>query len=124
MHDLNLLGTEIEIERGNNLTSLKSSIITKGNLNLKEINKISLLFGINNTYLKNLKDLSGEINLKTDASFLFDKFYRVSTGNIHNVKGFGLGLYYVNEMMQKHNGKIDIDSKINQGTTVTLTFAK
>lgn len=77
----------------------------------------------NNSISISIKDNGIGIK-KEDLKNIFNKFYRVSTGNIHNVKGFGLGLYYVNEMMTKHNGKIDINSKINQGTIVTLTFPK
>lgn len=76
-----------------------------------------------NSIIVTLKDNGIGIK-KEDLKHIFDKFYRVSTGNIHNVKGFGLGLYYVHEMMLKHHGKIDINSKINQGTIVTLTFPK
>lgn len=51
---------------------------------------------------------------------IFDKFYRVSTGNVHDVKGFGLGLYYVKNICDAHDWKIDIESTEGEGTEVMI----
>lgn len=53
---------------------------------------------------------------RDDQKKIFDKFFRVSTGNLHDVKGFGLGLAYVKKMITELGGEISVESHLNQGT--------
>lgn len=55
---------------------------------------------------------------------VFDRFFRQTTGNVHNVKGFGLGLAYVKRMMDAHGGTIEVNSQPGLGTTFSLVFPR
>lgn len=57
---------------------------------------------------------------KEDQARIFEKFYRVQKGNIHDTKGFGLGLNYVKSIVEAHHGTITVDSKLKEGTTFAI----
>jgi len=60
---------------------------------------------------------------KENQSDVFKKFHRLQSGNIHDVKGFGIGLFYVKTMVEQMGGKIDIESEINKGSRFTISFS-
>ena len=57
---------------------------------------------------------------KNKQSLLFEKFYRVQQGNLHNTKGLGLGLYYVNQIVKAHQGSVNVVSDLGKGTQFTI----
>ena len=68
-----------------------------------------------------IKD-NGQGIKKDSVKKIFDKFYRVHTGNVHDVKGFGLGLAYVKEIINLHDGEIKCESEYGKGTKFTVTL--
>lgn len=53
---------------------------------------------------------------------IFEKFYRISQGNRHDTKGFGLGLYYVKSIIELHHGSVSLHSKVGKGSTFEITL--
>jgi signal transduction histidine kinase len=59
---------------------------------------------------------------KTKQPLLFEKFYRVEQGNLHNTKGLGLGLYYVDQIIKAHQGSIKVVSELGKGAAFTISI--
>ena len=76
-------------------------------------------YNINNKILIEIND-NGIGMSKSVQSKIFDKFYRKQTGDLHDVKGHGLGLSYVKKIIAFHNGNISVESAIGQGSTFTI----
>jgi two-component system phosphate regulon sensor histidine kinase PhoR len=67
--------------------------------------------GIEISFIDNGIGISAE-----DQRYIFDKFYRVHTGDLHSVKGSGIGLYYVKTMAEAHGGFVKVVSELNKGS--------
>lgn len=76
-------------------------------------------FLINGEYVISISDNGVGIS-ERNQKMIFEKFYRVSDGNVHDVKGLGLGLYYTYQIIKAHKGSIKIESELNKGTTFII----
>ncbi|WP_090297371.1 sensor histidine kinase [Flagellimonas zhangzhouensis] len=65
---------------------------------------------------------NGQGIAKQDTSRIFRKYYRIKNGDVHKVKGYGLGLYYVQKIIKMHRGKIGVESELGKGTTFTISL--
>ena len=87
----------------------------------ENIKIILLVYKENGKLIISVKDngigISGE-----DKKKVFDKFFRVSLGDIHNVKGYGLGLNYVKRIIKLHKGKITVNSSLGQGSEFIISL--
>lgn len=104
------------------LSNLINNLIDNAIKYSKETLHIEIITS-NNTSRKSLifKITDNGIGMsKESLKYIFEKFYRVPTGNLHNVKGFGLGLNYVKTIIEAHKGKIKVESTLGKGTTFII----
>ena len=101
-------------------TNVVSNLIDNAIKYSKESPKITVtLTKQSNEIVLSIKDEGIGIS-KEHISKIFDKLYRVPTGNVHNVKGFGLGLSYVKAITNLNQWKLDVKSQINVGSTFII----
>ena len=105
-HLLNVFNNLLD---NSNKYSLENPLIKISSINSKEF--IDILISDHGIGIK-----------KSNVDKIFDKFYREPQGNIHNVKGFGLGLSYVKNILNKHKASISVESVVNKGTIFKIRF--
>lgn len=115
--------TTIEGDRFH-LTHIFNNLLDNANKYSPEQPKIEIqVTGDSDQFFIKIKDYG--IGMSKDSQRkIFDKFYRVPTGNIHDVKGFGLGLSYVKTMLEAHKGTISVSSEPGKGSTFTINLPK
>jgi two-component system phosphate regulon sensor histidine kinase PhoR len=136
---LNNINLQVEEKKGRLEVNLAA---TKDTLMADDVHFTNLISNLLENAVKYSKDnLQIKVSTQTAGNFLkikiedngigmsketlgriFEKFYRAHTGNIHNVKGFGLGLSYVKTMVKAHHGTIKAESVPGKGTTFLLSF--
>jgi two-component system phosphate regulon sensor histidine kinase PhoR len=140
-HVVEANGPLVQANQGSISFSLPEDLVT---INADEVHVSNVLFNLIDNAIKysqsapsihlSLENLSNEIKISIEdhgigmakevLSSIFDPFYRVPTGNVHNVKGFGLGLSYVKKIVEAHGGKVGVKSKVGTGSTFEIILPK
>ena len=101
------------------ITNVVTNLIDNAIKYSEEVDISINTFNIGDGVLIEVKDQGIGIS-KENLQKIFDKLYRVPTGNVHNVKGFGLGLSYVKAIVEKHKGTVKVNSKIGEGSVFSV----
>jgi two-component system, OmpR family, phosphate regulon sensor histidine kinase PhoR len=102
----------------NLINNLIDNAVKYGKENVSPLIKIS---SSNNKQGINIKIEDNGIGMNRETvKRIFERFYRAHTGNIHNVKGFGLGLSYVKTVLDAHGGKMKVESAIGKGSSFSM----
>jgi two-component system, OmpR family, phosphate regulon sensor histidine kinase PhoR len=130
---------QVEEKQGSLDISLKAS---NPFINADEVHFSNIVFNLLDNAIKYSKEqphvrietenISGDIHIRfidngigmsrDTINNIFEKFYRAHTGNLHNVKGFGLGLTYVKQVVDAHDARIKVQSTVGKGSTFTIVF--
>lgn len=123
-----ILNTELQAEQTHihademHLTNMIINLLDNANKYSPSTPEITIQTQNNDRGIKVMISDKGQGISKEMINKVFDKFYRVPTGNVHDVKGFGLGLSYVKTMVDAHQGEIQVKSEPTKGSTFTLFF--
>jgi two-component system phosphate regulon sensor histidine kinase PhoR len=111
-----ILGDEVHI------TNLIYNLLDNAEKYSKETPSIEIMTENKGSWvIVQIKDYGIGIS-KENLTQIFERFYRIPTGNVHNVKGFGLGLSYVKRIVDEHHGKIKVESTVGKGSKFRLYF--
>jgi two-component system phosphate regulon sensor histidine kinase PhoR len=109
-----------EVHFSNLVNNLVDNAVKYGKENVPPIVRLSTQ-STEKHFIMRIEDNGIGMNRET-VKRVFERFYRAHTGNVHNVKGFGLGLSYVKTMVEAQNGSIKAESVLGKGSTFTVEF--
>ncbi len=118
--DLNTKGVKLKVDKMHFTNVILNLIDNANKYNLNEPEILISTEEVDSEGVNIMVQDNGIGISKINQKKIFDKLYRVPTGNIHNFKGFGLGLNYVKAIVDKHKGQISVNSELNKGTTFVI----